>query len=278
NHAMILSAYFQTAASFGLQIFAHCRLPRFQGGTDMPYRPNDHNARAISAAMPARGALVRKIGVLISAFLFAVSVGAMPAHAQKGYSGNIPPDLVDKGKQVKGQKPPPPKLREPKCKSDECLKIYNDLKAALEDYYQQKWEVAQQARKDAGQSDEKGAGEAQTQSNNARQNLNIIDPGGTDTARKARHDKSKEADPANGNLDKLSQKIAKLLADLKKCEKDCPPPAKTAETPAQPATPQEPTPTPQPEQPLIPATGKPLPRLSDIKLPTVPPGDCWKEG
>src|SRR5262249_11821394 len=108
--------------------------------------------------------------------------------------------------------------------------------------------------------------------------LYAVDPGGKQADRTKRHEERKSKDPDFGKPDKLAAKIAKLLADLKKCEKDCPPPAKTAETPAQPATPQEPTPTPQPEQPLIPATGKPLPRLSDIKLPTVPPGDCWKEG
>jgi len=229
--------------------------------------------------LPRLALLIASLGIATALCHFG---GGESARAQQPapFTGKLPPELIEK---VKVGRKLQEKLHAPKCQNKKCQETYAELKQLLEDYYEQQFEDSEKAHDDAkamenGPEKDAAAAAATKTGTAARGGLQTVDPGGKEEARKQKHADHVSKDPDNGKLDKLAQKIAKLIDDLKKCHDKCPPPTETAETPAQPATPQEPTTPTQPETPLIPATGRPLPKLSDIKLPTVPPGECWKEG
>jgi hypothetical protein len=220
----------------------------------------------VAAWRRRRPTLFGLIAALIGGFVIATYIDITPAQAeQSGFNnGKLSPDMLtpaDKDK-PKGKQ----KLREPKCKDKECLDLYQQLKDALESYYIQQYNTAQEKIDNTTDSSSitQAMSSQKFQALSGLESIGSIksntDSDGIDAAKKK--DAKRKTDPKFPKPDKLAEAINKLVADLIKCEEKC----KPKEEPKKPDKPIT-------EQPVKPIKEQPV---KPVKEQPVKPKRCFK--
>ena len=163
------------------------------------------------------------IAALIGGFIIAAHTDITPAQAQKFDGKSLPKDLTEP------IAPPPktgPKTKlkgNPNPKCPECTKAWQDLKAALEDFFLDQWQDGkdqQKAETDKGSSDadQKAINAAQGKMNAANTGLDQTDPGGKKSERDKRHEeRKKQKDYKKPDVNKINE----LIDALNKCAGKC---------------------------------------------------------
>ena len=199
----------------------------------------------------------RYVGSLLISIVIAIAifnVNVAPAWAQKLPDGFD--DLIDKTKTGKKQEKTPqgePKmgLKDPVCQSDECLKLWAQLRDALQSWYVLQLNPGNSTQESSDIAEALGAANSKE--------LGVI---------RDNHAKRKKSDPANfGDKDKLAKYIKGLLEKYGPCLKPCDEKTKKKTTGG----------GDDDNQPPIEATGRAIPDPSKITLPTIPAGACWTQ-